>query len=311
MTTNTNKFTPLEVELHNDNSDNIDTNNSLKERVFWVSSEKIIGHRNDAPYFMYDGTHENVKTGFRLNYNLSDAICSFFMLHNETLNVWTHVIPIPYIIWKSYQTIQTELKDANQTDIGCFILFTTATVFAFFSSATYHLFRCISSETNNLLLRFDIAGILMMIAACYIPALSFAFGCNDYNYFLIYSICIYSLGILSAGIILTQKSFEKNFTLIAPPVTMVLVSIVPILHFVLTHQGDPVIYDFFLVLSLSLACYGVGLGFYIYYFPERYLQPGYCDLFLHSHVLWHIFVVFGALAHYRVLSVLYQWKLTN
>ena len=62
------------------------------------SDEIILGNYEDAPI----QTQQNVdiKTGYRLNCNtLYKATKSLFMLHNETVNVWSHLFGAIFFIF--------------------------------------------------------------------------------------------------------------------------------------------------------------------------------------------------------------------
>jgi adiponectin receptor len=57
-----------------------------------------------APAFLVD--NEYILRGYRINFNTKKKICrSLFLLHNETVNVWSHIIGvfvfIGLMIWSS------------------------------------------------------------------------------------------------------------------------------------------------------------------------------------------------------------------
>lgn len=45
---------------------------------------------NNTPEFLRD--NEFIRGGYRTNYSFLDILKSLFFLHNETLNVWTHLL---------------------------------------------------------------------------------------------------------------------------------------------------------------------------------------------------------------------------
>lgn len=62
----------------------------------------FIGHLLMAPNFLID--NEYIKLGYRINFNTKRKILkSLFLLHNETVNVWSHllgvVVFIGFLIW--------------------------------------------------------------------------------------------------------------------------------------------------------------------------------------------------------------------
>ena len=51
----------------------------------------FIGSHTDAPDYMRHNRH--IKKGYRINFNTYwKLLKSLFMIHNETINVWTHLI---------------------------------------------------------------------------------------------------------------------------------------------------------------------------------------------------------------------------
>uniref|UniRef100_A0A7N0VIX6 Adiponectin receptor 1 n=1 Tax=Kalanchoe fedtschenkoi TaxID=63787 RepID=A0A7N0VIX6_KALFE len=53
--------------------------------------------------------------------------------------------------------------------------------------------------------------------------------------------------------------------------------------------------------------YLIGTFFYVSRIPERW-RPGWFDLAGHSHQLFHVFVILGALAHYGAARMLIVWR---
>lgn len=55
--------------------------------------QAFIGHIKNAPHHLID--NEYIHTGYRINFNSTGKICkSLFMLHNESVNVWSHLIGV-------------------------------------------------------------------------------------------------------------------------------------------------------------------------------------------------------------------------
>ncbi|KAK3213138.1 hypothetical protein Dsin_017844 [Dipteronia sinensis] len=50
-----------------------------------------------------------------------------------------------------------------------------------------------------------------------------------------------------------------------------------------------------------------GTGFYVARIPERW-RPGWFDLAGHSHQIFHVLVVLGALAHYGSTLMFLEWR---
>lgn len=83
--------------------------------------------------------------------------------------------------------------------------------------------------------------------------------------------------------------------------------IFPMLHWITLHYDE-----FWASLDLKTACisliamgvlYIVGASLYACRIPERFF-PGKCDLFLHSHQIFHVLVTSAALVHYYGINIL-------
>ena len=57
------------------------------------------------------------------------------------------------------------------------------------------------------------------------------------------------------------------------------------------------------------ALYIVGCQFYIFKFPER-MMPGFFDIWLNSHTIWHMFVFAAACVHMYTLLETYSIRST-
>ena len=57
----------------------------------------FIGHKHEAPDYMQD--NEFVLSGYRINFNSTKRIfSSLFMVHNESVNIWSHLIGVYFFI---------------------------------------------------------------------------------------------------------------------------------------------------------------------------------------------------------------------
>lgn len=77
------------------------------QEVGQIGKQKLqafIGHIKNAPHHLID--NEYIHTGYRINFNSSKKICkSLFMLHNESVNVWSHLIGVAIFIGLLFWTI--------------------------------------------------------------------------------------------------------------------------------------------------------------------------------------------------------------
>ena len=65
--------------------------------------EHSIGHINEAPHFVQD--NEFLLYGYRINFFTGKKICrSLFMCHNETVNVWSHILISLFCVFLIFNT---------------------------------------------------------------------------------------------------------------------------------------------------------------------------------------------------------------
>jgi len=63
----------------------------------------FIGSHKEAPPFMFHNVH--ILEGYRINFNsYSKLVRSLFMIHNETVNVWTHLIGMLIFVYLIFHT---------------------------------------------------------------------------------------------------------------------------------------------------------------------------------------------------------------
>lgn len=164
-------------------------------------------------------------------------------------------------------------------------------------SSVSHLFACHSRRLNLFFWRLDYAGISLMIVCSFFAPIYYAFFCHPYSR-LFYLTSITAVGILAIITLLAPafsapqfRSFRASLFL-----TMGFSGVIPAAHAVALHWGHPHI---FVSLGYELAMailYAAGAAVYTSRIPERW-KPGAFDIAGHSHQIFHVSVVMGALAH--------------
>ncbi|BBH08526.1 heptahelical transmembrane protein1 [Prunus dulcis] len=313
----------------------------------------------ELPEYMKD--NEFILNYYRANWPLPQALFSVFRWHNETLNVWTHLIgfvlflgltmvnllrvpqvadllgffarstPISAVTNVSRNFISgimttnlIELKQMTSQEMEIaaaghemsgvaywpFYVFLGGSMFCLFSSSICHLFSCHSHPLNLLLLRIDYAGITMMIITSFFPPIYYIFQC-DPRWQFIYLGGITIMGVFTIITLLSPKLSSGKFRTFRALLfaSMGLFGIVPAVHASIVNWGNPR-RNATLVYEAAMAFfYLTGTGFYITRIPERW-RPGWFDIAGHSHQIFHVLVVLGALAHYAAILVMLDWRNT-
>jgi len=65
-----------------------------------------------------------------------------------------------------------------------------------------------------------------------------------------------------------------------------------------------------LLIGISGATYIIGAHFYIFKIPERF-RPGFFDIWLNSHTIWHFFVFMAAILHFLGMIEAYSTRILH
>ncbi|KAK2984177.1 hypothetical protein RJ640_000193 [Escallonia rubra] len=90
-------------------------------------------------------------------------------------------------------------------------------------------------------------------------------------------------------------------------VAMGLFGLIPAIHVVIVNGSEPqrnITLAYEAVMALS---YLIGTVFYVSRIPERW-KPGWFDLAGHSHQIFHVFVIMGALAHHGAALIFLEFR---
>jgi adiponectin receptor len=100
--------------------------NKEKKEIHISKTLVIVGKIHEAPEFLRD--NEYIHSGYRINFNSAKHIFkSLFMLHNEFVNVWSHLLGAALLIFliiyttiyiKSHKTELYEILDSNWENIN-------------------------------------------------------------------------------------------------------------------------------------------------------------------------------------------------
>ncbi|OUZ99837.1 Hly-III-related [Macleaya cordata] len=191
-----------------------------------------------------------------------------------------------------------------------FFVFLAGAMFCLLTSSTCHLFCCHSHRLNLLFLRLDYVGIVVMIITSFFPPIYYIFQCEP-HWQMIYLAGISTMGVFTIINMLTPALSTAKFRSYRAFLffAMGFSGMVPATHALIVNWNEPkrvitVTYETAMALS-----YGIGTIFYVTRIPERW-KPGWFDLAGHSHQIFHIFVLIGALTHYCAALVFIDWRRT-
>lgn len=143
---------------------------------------------HDLPSWQQDNHY--IVSGYRPASNsYRKSFKSLGYLHNETVNIYTHLIgAITAAIAGTamYYTFEPRYQTATLEDVFVFSCFFLGAVICLGMSATYHTIQNHSAEVNSFGNKLDYLGIVFLIWGSFIPILYYGFQ-SDLNLMARYS----------------------------------------------------------------------------------------------------------------------------
>uniref|UniRef100_A0AAV2IZL7 Adiponectin receptor 2 n=1 Tax=Knipowitschia caucasica TaxID=637954 RepID=A0AAV2IZL7_KNICA len=238
---------------------------------------------------------------------------SIFRIHTETGNIWTHLLGCLFFLFLGLMymfrpNMSFVAPVQEKVVIGTFFL---GAILCLSFSWLFHTVYCHSEGVSKVFSKLDYSGIAFLIMGSFVPWLYYSFWCSPQPC-LIYSLVILVLGL--AAIFVSQCDFfatpQYRGVRAGVFVGLGLSGVVPSLHFVISEgliKATTIGQMGWLFLMATL--YITGACLYAARIPERFF-PGKCDIWFHSHQLFHILVVAGAFVHFHGVSNLQEFRYT-
>ncbi|CAM44328.2 conserved hypothetical protein [Leishmania braziliensis MHOM/BR/75/M2904] len=253
---------------------------------------------------------------YRAFYTAQMCFKSLFGWHNETINVYSHVLTfLAFLVFTAllYTTVLSKAITMPSLSASKLVygIFCFGSLMCMLNSSIYHLFNghC-SYRVITAMGRLDYIGITVLIVSSFLPPLYVMFHCNPVAR-TVYITAILVLG--TVGIIgpWTDAFYEHMWVRVSVFLGLGFSGLAPALHSLTIMPMNAVSTPMFLGMLLMVLLYCSGVAFYVTKFPEsRY--PGHFDCWLSSHQLWHFFVSMGALVHYFNCVSMYQlWQVSD
>ncbi|XP_050302889.1 adiponectin receptor protein isoform X2 [Anthonomus grandis grandis] len=236
---------------------------------------------------------------------------SIFRIHTETGNIWTHMLGcVAFIGIAIYFLMRPTLEIELQEKI-VFGAFFAGAIICLGCSFIFHTVNCHSRFVGKLFSKLDYCGIALLIMGSFVPWLYYGFYCH-FKPKVIYLSVVCALGVTSIMVSLWDKFSESGWRPFRAGVFMTfgLSGIIPAIHFGVvegwfTHVSQKSLGW----LILMGVLYIVGAMLYALRVPERWF-PGKFDIWFHSHQIFHVFVLGGALVHYHGISEMAMHRVT-
>ncbi|KAG9455943.1 hypothetical protein H6P81_000451 [Aristolochia fimbriata] len=175
-------------------------------------------------------------------------------------------------------------------------------------SSLSHLLACHSRRFNLFFWRLDYAGISLMIVTSFFPPVYYAFLHRPWA-LAFYLSAITALGLLAVVTLLAPALSAPRFRRFRAGLFLAMgfSGVVPAVHALVLNWAHRECHLALAYEVLMALAYATGAAFYVTRVPERW-RPGAFDIAGHSHQIFHVFVIAGALAHCKASLVLRDWR---
>lgn len=245
-------------------------------------------------------SNPHVASGYKFCRNYMECLKSTVQLHNETCNIWTHLVGLMVMVWILFWHLpNTELwKEVRGVDRIPMLVFLFAAIKCLGCSVVWHTFCNIRHHhVHTRMACVDYTGIMNLITASILTTEYAALYChlNVRNAYIAFTtVC----GIFGA-VFACHKSFNDYLGLrVTFFVTFALCGAIAGFH-AMAYEGVLPILNLYLPVIKSLLCYGLGVVVYASRFPERFCKNNFLNYVGMSHNLWHIAVFGGIYYHYK------------
>lgn len=135
---------------------------------------------DDLPPWRRDNHY--IRSGYRQSRaSYAHSLRSLFYLHNESVNIWTHLLGAVVALAAAayvYQVVHPRYETAEPADVAVFACFFGGATACLGMSATFHALSNHSETVAKWGNKLDYTGIVALIVGSYFPALYYGFFCR-------------------------------------------------------------------------------------------------------------------------------------
>uniref|UniRef100_A0A0N5C876 Adiponectin receptor protein n=1 Tax=Strongyloides papillosus TaxID=174720 RepID=A0A0N5C876_STREA len=300
----------FEEHMHEEVIESFRSEAQKKVRMIFNFFPKLINFEH-LPEWLKD--NQFILSGYRAPADsLKYVFFSLIQYHNETINIWTHLVGcvmfISACIWmvsRPYNLVPTDVK-------WIFLPFFVGAILCMICSASFHLFFFKSEKFGTIFAKLDYSGIALLIIGSFIPWIYFTFQCHM-KLVIIYITMITVMGMLAIIVSLFNKFAQPKYRPLRAGVflTMGLSAIFPGIHLFLVESWEVIVEKELLKWNIIMgSLYVIGALQYALRIPERFFM-GKFDYLFHSHQFFHIFVVIAAFLHFHGISRVAVHKMSS
>jgi len=252
-----------------------------------VLSDAIKLLQSDNP-FIWSGFRDYTEGSFM------ECSKSVFHVHNDTMNIWTHLIGGFWAIIAICDVLFSPATNHGSfSDKLIFFLFLACTTACFCASAAYHVYRSHSVEMYKIFLVYDVGAIAFQLFGSVMLMAYFEMSCHSRlrSVWLISLVSLFIITVGSVPYLMRHRRYNIRTLLLSTFALSGLVSHFQRMAFEGFHYSSR---DVYLLrhLLLSYVLPAVGLVIRRVKIPE-YWFPGKFDIWCGSHQIFHIMVGLG------------------
>ena len=240
-------------------------------------------HRSDAP--LYTVYNPFICTSYRAQLSSRGCAESVFSIHNESCNIWTHLIGVVLVFITGVYVLTIPMQHASWDSTCVVALYFIGGVVCMASSALLHCYICYSPHAASFLSRLDHACILLLLAASDLPMIYFGFTSHPLER-CVYMILMVVIVAIAMKALLSEhmQCEEQRMMRLGCFIGVVVFGWVQMTHEIYIKGGIRST-DGARILTnwcISFGFYAVGVIFYATHIPERFNKHARFDIWVHS-----------------------------
>ncbi|KAI1178590.1 hemolysin-III protein [Nemania sp. FL0916] len=225
-----------------------------------------------------------------------EILASLTFLHNETCNVYTHLVGallLPLVAAGFMRALAApQFLNVSETDYIMFGIFFFCAECCLVFSAAYHLIGPHSYDVEQFWHRMDLLGIVIVTVGTFIPGIYYIFACAPVLQKLHWAIIV-SSGFATATLLCIPRfrTLAWRKVRVSAFVALGASAFIPLLHGVQLYGFEYMLeYSGMKWYLLELVFYGGGVSLYGFRIPERF-APGKFDIWGSSHQIFHVSIL--------------------
>lgn len=134
---------------------------------------------NELPPWMQENSNDLILAHYRpASYSYFRSFQSLFYMHNESVNIHTHLLGSFLFFFTSCTVYANEARSVSAADIYVFACFFIGAVACLAMSAVFHTILNHSEPVARLGNQLDYVGIVFLITGSFIPSVYYGFYCE-------------------------------------------------------------------------------------------------------------------------------------